>query len=166
VVFETEENSQVIAKYLNERFNLGLFPPRWRGVQAIIWRYIENDIEGLTFKLNDIYWEEQTPPSDRLRVLRHKERKFGRGCFDRWREQQAELLAQLSAALAPFEHMLMNRPFLLDEQPLFIDFDLHGMMANFLYSGHYQMPADCPKLSEWYQRISKAHTSEKLRSRH
>ncbi len=45
------------------------------GVQGILWRYIENEIEGLCFKLNDIYWENVVPGTDRLRFLRHKERK-------------------------------------------------------------------------------------------
>jgi glutathione S-transferase len=163
VVFETDENSQVIAKYLDERFNLGIFPPHWRGVQSIIWRHIENEVESITFKLNDIYWEEQNPVSDHLGFIRHKERKFGRGCLDRWRDQQSELLAQLSAALAPFEQALTDKPFLLEDRPLFVDFNLYGMIANFLYSGHYKMPADCPKLAEWRERVSTASHSEKLR---
>jgi hypothetical protein len=37
--------------------------------------------------------------------------------------------------------MLAERPFLLQAQPHFIDFDLWGMLANFLYTGHYQLPA-------------------------
>jgi glutathione S-transferase len=57
VLFETGENSQVIAKYLDEKLQLGLFPHDWDGVQEILWRYIENDVEGLTFKLNDAYFQ-------------------------------------------------------------------------------------------------------------
>ncbi len=163
VVFETDENSQVIAKYLDERFQLGLFPAHWRGTQAIISRYIEGEVESLTFKLNDIYWEEQTPAAGRLNFMRFKERKFGRGCLDRWRSQQTELLSQLATALAPFEQMLVDKPFLLADRPLFVDFDLWGMIANFLYSGHYKLPAECPNLIEWRQRLSEAHASEKLR---
>ncbi len=37
--------------------------------------------------------------------------------------------------------MLMGHPFLLGEQPRFVDFDLYGMLGNFLYSGHYRLPA-------------------------
>ena len=37
--------------------------------------------------------------------------------------------------------MLAERPFLLQSQAHFIDFDLWGMLANYLYSGHYQLPA-------------------------
>ncbi len=169
VIFETDENSQVIAKYLNEKFQLGIFPPEWRGLQAILWQYIENEIEGPCFKLDDIYWEEIVPKSDQLRFLRHKERKFGRGCLDQWRDQQKDLLKQLSEKLIPFEQMLLHRTFLLDPQPRFVDFDLFGMLSNFLYSGHYKLPAAHTNLKNWFERISKIKlptaklTREKLR---
>src|SRR5258706_9650226 len=65
-VFEVSEDSQVIAKYIDAKFRLGLFPWELEGVQSILWRYIENEIEGLGFKLNDIYWLEQEPRSDQL----------------------------------------------------------------------------------------------------
>src|SRR3954469_11105663 len=48
VVFETGGDSQVVAKYLDDRLHLGLFPTEWEGVQSILWRYIENEIEDLT----------------------------------------------------------------------------------------------------------------------
>ena len=82
VVFETDDHSQVIAKYLDAKLQLGLFPRELEGVQSLLWRYFENDVEGFGFKLNDIYWRELVPKSDELRFLRHKERKFGRGCLD------------------------------------------------------------------------------------
>ncbi len=153
VVFETEDNSQVVAKYLNEKFALGLFPRDWVGVQQILWRYIEDAIEGPCFKLNDVYWEEMVAKSDRLRFVRHKERKFGRGCLDQWRDQQSAILKQLETALCPCEQMLNDKPFLLGARPLFVDFDLYGMLTNFLYSGHYELPAAHTQLRQWYPRM-------------
>ena len=55
--------------------------------------------------------------------------------------QQKSLLTALEQKLVPFEEMLMHKPFLLDERPRFVDFDLFGMLGNFLYSGHYRLPA-------------------------
>jgi glutathione S-transferase len=49
-----------------------------------------------------------------------------------------------------------TKPFLLDGQPRFVDFDLWGMLANFLYSGHYKLPAILPKLKQWYGRMSRS----------
>lgn len=156
VIFEVGDNTQVIAKYLDAKFHLGLFPWEWEGVQSITWQYIENDVEGIGFKLNDIYWQKVVPPSDQLPFLRHKERKFGRGCIDQWRAQQKEMLAEMERRLVPFEEMLMYRPFLLDEQPRFVDFDLYGILANFLYSGQYRLPAAHTHLGKWHRRMTRA----------
>ena len=87
--------------------------------------------------------------------MRHKEREFGRHCLDQWRNQQAELLDGLAQSLLPFDEMLLDHPFLLDERPRFVDFDLYGMLGNFLYSGHYQLPAAHSRLKDWYGRVSR-----------
>jgi glutathione S-transferase len=154
VIFEVAEDSQVIAKYLDAKLKLGLFPWEAEGVQSIVSRFIESEVEGLTFRLNDIYWRENVPNADQLRFLRHKERKFGRGCLNMWREQQKELLTQLEQKLMPFEEMLMYKPFLLDERPRFVDFNLYGMLCNFLYSGHYRLPAAEDHLKRWFTRMT------------
>ena len=154
VIFETDGDSQVIAKYLDQKLGLDLFPRQFEGLQDILWRYFENDIEGIGFKLNDIYWEEMVPENDRLRFLRHKERKFGRGCIEEWRAQQKQLLRELEKKLLPCEEMLLTRDFLLDNQPRFVDFDLFGMLGNFLYSGHYKLPRTHKCLRTWFERMA------------
>jgi glutathione S-transferase len=113
-------------------------------------------VEAIGFKLNDIYWREVVPLSDQLGFLRHKERKFGRGCLDQWRAQQKDLLAQLEQRLVPFEEMLMYRSFLLDQRPRFVDFDLYGILVNFLYSGHYRLPVAHSHLKQWHRRMTGA----------
>ena len=154
-VFETDENSQVIAKYMDAKLKLDLFPKQWDGLQRILWRYIDNDVEGAAFRLNDAHFREFVPAAEQLNYLRFKERKFGRGCTDQWRASQKELLAQLASLLVPFEQMLATRSFLLDDRPRFVDCDLWGILANFLYSGHYSLPAIHPKLKAWHGRMSK-----------
>jgi glutathione S-transferase len=153
VIFETDENSQVIAKYLDTKFELGLFPRSLAGLQNILWRHIESEVEGLAFRLNDIYYREFVPARDQLAFLRHKERKFGRGCLAQWRQQQVTLIEDLAHCLLPFEQMLTSHPYLLEARPRFVDFDLFGMLANYLYSGHYQLPAAHVRLQDWYQRM-------------
>jgi len=153
VVFETDSASQVIGKYLSEKFALGLFPHDWAGVQQITWRYFENEIEGLGFKLNDAYWREFVPKRDQLGFVRHKERKFGRGCLDQWAAHRDGMLDQMEKALLPCDQMLNDKPFLLGNRPLFVDFNLYGMLGNFLFSGHYELPAAHTQLREWFQRM-------------
>ena len=156
VVFETDDFSQIIAKYLDGKLQLGLFPKAWQGIDRMVWRNIEDQIEGPCFRLSDIYFEERVPPAQRLDYRRHKERKWGRGCLEQWRGQQLPLLEQLTKNLLPFELMLASRPFLLRDEPHFVDFDLWGMLACFLYSGHYQLPALHARLREWHARMSQA----------
>ena len=160
IVFETGEDSQVIGKYLDQKLKLGLFPANLEGEQSILWRYIENDIEGLTFKLNDAYYRENVAKADQLSYIRHKERKFGRGCLDQWLADNKKLQAQLAERLLPFEEMLTYRPFLLGDRPRFVDFDLMGMLDNFLYSGHYKLPANRPQITKWYRRLASAKLSQ------
>ena len=153
ILFETGDDSQVIAKYLDQKLKLDLFPAGLEGVQFILWRYIENEVEGATFRLNDIYYQEISPAADHLQYLRFKERKFGRGCIDQWRAQQNDWLKKLEASLIPFEQMLAHSKFLLGERPRFVDFDLFGMLENFLFSGHYQLPKSQPYLRAWHRRM-------------
>jgi glutathione S-transferase len=155
VIFEVSEDSQVIAKYLDEEMELGLFPTRWRGVQSVLWKFIENEIEGATFRLNDIYWRENVPAADQLQFLRFKERKFGRSCIEQWRKDQKLWLKKLEERLIPFEIILTHQEFLLDDQPRFVDFDLFGMLENFLYSGHYKLPARHRQIQQWHQRMTR-----------
>ena len=155
VIFETDEQSQVIAKYLDNKLQLGLFPDELRGLQTILWRYLESEIEDLGFRLNDIYWTEFVPRGDRLPFLRHKERKFGRGCLEAWRARQQPMLEELSQRLLPLEQMLAGKPFLLGARPHFVDFDLYGLLGNFLFSGHYELPAAHARLQIWHARMAK-----------
>ena len=160
VVFEVAEESQVIAKYLDEEMELGLFPAELRGVQDLLWRYIENEIEGVGFKLNDVYFKDFVVKADQVAFIRHKERKFGHGCLDQWRAQQKELLKKLEQHLTPFEQMLLHRPFLLGEQPHFVDFNLFGILENFLYSGHYKLPPRHKQIQKWHQRMTSVKHSD------
>ena len=155
VVIETSDTSQCIADYLDHKFRLDLFPASTRGVQAVLSQHVEDEIEELGFKLNDIHYMEFLPKREHLAFIRHKERKFGRGCIDQWRANQDALLDGLAQKLAPFEQMLHTRPFLLADRPQFIDFDLYGMLANFLFSGHHRLPKQHPLLAQWHSKMAR-----------
>ena len=160
VIFELNDDSQVIAKYLDEELELQLFPTRWRGVQSVLWQFVENEIEGATFRLNDIYWKENVSSKDQLQFLRFKERKFGRGCIDQWRKDKKQWLKKLEDRLIPFEIILSHQPFLLDDRPRFVDFDLFGMLENFLYSGHYHLPARHREIRNWHAKMAKINVGD------
>ena len=154
VVFELDEGSQIIAKYLDAKLGLGLFPRDLEGVQSILWRNLEHEVEAVGFKLNDVFYREFVKPDDQLPFLRHKERRFGSGCIEQWRATRPQLLEQLESKLLPYEEMLACKPFLLDERPRFVDFDLCGMLGNFLFTGHYKLPKAHTHLRDWYRRMA------------
>jgi len=151
IIFDDTDDQQIVAKYIDKKLELGLFPAAYEGVQSLLWRYIENDIEGATFRLNDIYYRENLPARDQLQYLRFKERKFGRGCIAQWHRDQKVWVKKLETVLVPFEQMLAHSEFLLTDRPLFVDFDLFGMLDNFLYSGHYTLPKSLPNVREWHR---------------
>ncbi|MEI7809167.1 MAG: glutathione S-transferase family protein [Verrucomicrobiota bacterium] len=154
VIYESGDDTQDIARHLDAKLKLGLFPVAREGEQSVLWRYFEHEIEAVGFRLNDIYWREFVTKGDELPFLRHKERKFGRGCVDQWRAQQKDLLRQLEQLLRPCEQMLAHSEFLLGDRPLFVDFELFGMIGNFLYTGRYALPKSLPNLREWYRCLT------------
>lgn len=160
VLFETGHDSQVLAKYLDGKFGLGLFPREWEGVQPLLWRYFENEVEDVAFRLNDIHWREFVPRKEHCGFVRHKERRYGRGCLDAWAAGAADLAKNLEQLLRLPEEMLTTREFLLSDRPLFVDFCLRGMLANFLFSGHHEIPESLPRLRAWMDRMD----SVKLRT--
>lgn len=165
VVFELDEESQIVAKYLDAKLGLGLFPREIEGVQSILWRNLEHEVEAIGFKLNDVYYREFVKPVDQLPFLRHKERRFGTGCIDQWHATRPQLLQQLETKLIPYEEMLTYKPFLLDDRPRFVDFDLYGMLGNFLFSGHYKLPKAHNYLRAWYRRMERITLSQVTKSK-
>lgn len=156
VIYETGDDTQDLARHLDQKFQLGLFPTASEGVQSILVRYIEHEVEAVGFKLNDIYYKEFVSKADQVSFIRHKERKFGHGCIDQWRAQQKDLVAQLEQKLQPFEQMLVHSTFLISERPLFVDFCLLGILENYLFTGHYKLPKSLPNLRAWQTSLKSA----------
>lgn len=160
VVWDKTELGQEIARHLDARFSLGLFPAEKEGIQAILARYIETDVESVGFKLNDIDYEAWlTDPYDRAMFLRHKERKFGAGCIGEWRARKGELQRQLNALLAPFDQILSQQTFLIDDRPRFVDFDLFGVIGNYTFSGKNEIPPSLGHLKRWRSEMEAASRS-------
>jgi glutathione S-transferase len=153
-IFESGDDTQDLARHIDKKFSLGLFPKNCEGVQTILTRFFEHEVEAVGFKLNDIYFKQFVAKKDHVAFIRHKERKFGRGCLEQWRAQQKELLRQLETLLRPCEQMLAHNDFLLGDRALFVDFCLLGMIDNFLFSGHYQLPKSLPHLRRWHRQLS------------
>lgn len=152
VVWDRTELGQETARYLDKKFDLELFPPEHEGLQAILARFIESEVEAVGFKLNDIHYKSWLSDRyDRVMFLRHKERKFGPGCVAQWQNHREDLQNQLEKLLKPLNHMLSRRPFLIDAHPRFVDMDLFGILGNYLFSGHNKLPKKFIFLNQWHE---------------
>lgn len=145
---------QEVARYIDRKFKLGLFPHEKDGIQAILARYIENDLEGIGFRVDDSYVIPTLPLVERVMITRFKERKFGKGCVQQWTKDRAKLNRQFADLLVPIDNMLASSPFLVADRPLFVDYDLSGILGNYLYSGKTKLP-NLKHLHRWHRAMSR-----------
>jgi glutathione S-transferase len=155
IVFESGPDTQDIARYVDAtRAGGRLFPRRWDGLQAILIPYVENEIEGVTFKLCDVHYIDDIDDLvARTMLIRHKERKFGRGCVEDWKARKDSLRAEAARLMTPFDAMLDHTPFLLGDAPVQIDFALFGVLGNLTYRNYNPFPP-LDRLRDWHSRMS------------
>lgn len=155
VVYESGTDTLDVARYVDREFAGGrLFPEEHEGFQRLIIGHIEDDVEGITFRLVDpSYLAGIEDVVERTMIVRHKERKFGRGCVDAWAAQREELAGAAKALLEPYELALQRRPFLFGEAPIYADFALFGILGNLTYRGYNELPEGLTALAQWFTRI-------------
>jgi glutathione S-transferase len=155
VVFESSPSSIDVARYVDRSFACGrLFPPAWEGLQRIVIPYIEENVEGTTFKLVDPHYLRAIgDPVERAMVRRHKERKFGPGCEERWEQERPALQIEAERLLSPFDQTLAHTQFLFGNQPIFSDFALFGVLGNLTYREYNSLPASLLNLAGWFERM-------------
>lgn len=155
VVFEQGGDSQDVAEYVEATFGDGrLFPAPAAGLHEILLEFIENRVEDLTFRLVDpFYVDSLKDVGERTMVVRHKERKFGRGCIETWRRDLPQLRAEADRLLARFEAMLGRSPYLLGDRPVYADFSLFGIVRAMAYGGYHQLGPDQAALAGWAGRL-------------
>ena len=158
LVFDSSEGSPdglEVARYVDRTWAGGrLFPEAVAGLQSLLVPHIEGEVEGATFKLTDLHYIPTIPDLvERTMIIRHKERRFGRGCLDQWRANYDALFNQATALLVPFDLMLVSQPFLLGAQPVYTDFALYGVLANLTFNDWNPFPPGLPRLADWFARM-------------
>jgi glutathione S-transferase len=145
---------QEVARYVDAKYKLGLFPREKEGIQAILARYIESQLEDVGFRVDNSYIISTRPLVERVMLTRFKERKFGKGCLQQWTRDRTRLNRQFAELLKPMDNMLASSRFLLGEAPLFVDYDLFGILGNYLYSGRTKLPP-LKHLQRWHKAMSR-----------
>lgn len=155
LVYESDASSQDIARYLDQEFVGGrLFPSKLDGIQEVILHHLEDEVEGLTFRIQDpFYVDAEKDLVERVMMIRHKERKFGKGCVEKWRNDHNEMLNEAVRMLLPYEKMLRHSEFLLGSDPVYSDYLLAGILGNITYGEHNRLPDEIPLLRGFNSRL-------------
>jgi glutathione S-transferase len=155
VVFESSPESQDVARYIDKKFAGGrLFPKPLDGLQSIVIAYLENDVEGVTFKLTDPkFLDDVKDVVERTTIIRHKERKFGHGCVEQWKKDAPQLRKQTEKVLAPFDQTFQHSKFLFGNEPVYADFLLLGIIGNLTWRKYNSLPPRLKSLAAWEKRI-------------
>lgn len=154
VVYESRDDAQDVARYVDARFRLGVFPETLGGLQEILVQYIEGPAEDTGFRLNDAYFLPALPDVvERTMYIRHKERKFGRGCVEAWRREAPALRERMEEVLAPLDAMLSRSPWLLGERPVYADYALYGVLGNLTFTGDNRLPEGLTNLARWHAAL-------------
>lgn len=157
LICESGPDSQDVATYLDTHYLQGrLFPVALQGWQTIINQYIENTVEPVTFKVCDgAVIPMLADVVERTLLIRHKERKFGVGCVERWRRERSAMIAEANRLLLPFEQTLTNAggPFLFGPLPVYSDFLLYGILGNYTYQDTLPFPPELPAIRTWRDRL-------------
>ena len=151
VVYEPEEAGQDIARYVDARYGLGVFPDSLAGLHDIVVQYVEAQIEDVGFRLNDVYflpacrtWSSarctsatRSASSDRAASTSGARRPrrcgpaWGR-CWPRW--------TRCSGAPRTCSA----------QRPVYADYILYGVLGNYLFTGDNRLPAGLTNLARWH----------------
>jgi glutathione S-transferase len=155
LVYETRADSQDVALYVDTLYADGrLFPGTVSGPHLCTIDFLENEVELRGFKLADIHYVAGIGDLNaRTMLIRHKERRFGRGCVAQWKADAAAIRTELDQLLARFEDTLRVKPFIFGDQPVYADFLLFGLIGNFTYSGWNTLHETQRGLREFVERM-------------
>jgi glutathione S-transferase len=153
VIFESSPSSLDVARYVDTRWaGVRLFPSEWECLQGIVVPHIEDNVESVTFRLVDpSYLRDISDATERAMIRRHKERKFGQGCEERWEKERPSLEAEAERLLKPFDLALAAKPFLFGDRPIYSDFALFGVLGNLTYRRYNAVPSSLPNLANWFE---------------
>jgi glutathione S-transferase len=156
LVMESSGESIDVPRYVDSVFAGGLlFPAAIEGAHLALVETIENDFELAGFVLMDpMYIDSIGDVVARTMIIRHKERKFGRGCVEDWRTRHDELFARFVALLGPCERTLGEQRFLFgNEAPVYADLALFGVLENVTYKEWNILPEELVNVLRWREEM-------------
>jgi glutathione S-transferase len=124
------ESRAIAERLLARPGGAALVPAPWDGP---IWAYhdwVDGPLEDVLFRLaSPAVRDAWSRPDERAMYTVMKERKFGAGCVDAWKNARHELIERGRALLAPSARTLAAQPFLFGARPTLADAALYGQFA-------------------------------------
>jgi len=154
-VFESEGHSLDVARYVDATWGKGrLFPEALSAPNLCLVEWIEDAVEARTFKLADVHYVPSIEDTvTRTMVVRHKERKFGKGCVEQWTQGAGSIRAELDRLLARCVSTLKHTPFLLGTSPVYADFALFGVLGNLTHERWNELSSEQVTLQQFVDRM-------------
>ena len=153
-VADFSDLGQEVARYVDRKYKLGLFPRDKDGIQAILSRYIENDLEGVGFKVDDSYVIPTLPLVERTMLTVIRSGSSAKAASPSGHAIAQSSTRQFADLLKPIDNMLASSEYLIAERPLFVDYDLYGIVENYLFSGKTKLPP-LKQLQRWHRAMSR-----------
>jgi glutathione S-transferase len=85
-----------------------------------------------------------------------KERKFGSGCIEAWRDGERELAEKLRTLANPLAASLERQPFLLGSHATLADAAVWGPLSSIEDLRPGWIRENMPALAAWYERVASA----------
>ena len=92
-----------------------------------------------------------------------KERKFGKGCLDRWLQERDDLIARANAMLEPTRRTLGTQPFVFGARPTLADAALYGEFAMLAEADATLLARFSEELRAWLGRVDAAAAERRAR---
>jgi glutathione S-transferase len=158
------DSPRICAHLLRGEAGAELVPPALAGP---IWAYhdwCDNLLEDVMFRIGSPSVRDRwSTAGDRALYVFIKERKFGRGCVDRWLDEREELLGRANALLEPTARTLSTQPFVFGARPTLADAALYGEFAMLAEVDAGLLARFPEELRAWMGRVDAAMEQRRTR---
>jgi glutathione S-transferase len=159
-----QDSRRISELLVGDEVGAGLVPAGEEGPAWAFADWCDQVLEDAMFRLAAPgVWERLEDPWDRALFTLVKERKYGTGCLDRWRADQAGISANARALLAPVAQTLAGRPFVLGERPTLADAALYGQLSMLAWTDPAWPGRLAGPLAGWFDRIAGPVTNGEVR---
>lgn len=157
---EVIADSPRIVAWLDEKYSPSLRAGAFGSLGVVIEQWADGPFEDAAFRLACPGLEQRVGGADpgrekeaRAMFRLIKERRYGSGCIDAWRRDEAKLSAQVVELLAPIAQAVKARPFILGDAFSLADAAVGGQLHMVEAALPGWVASKVPALSEWYGRV-------------